>query len=250
MKRALALILALILCLGLCACGDEGQNNSTQGNEEPSGTAGESWDESALPAPLSEILRFGFTLNTLNYAKIIGCRENGTMATSAGTWELKGTTVTCNWKGSEAETYEIKDINGNYLLVGSDHTLISEFIQWDQIPQKTVTIAEDNWTEYFEVVLIEKVSQTVDPWGEVFEDITYVQLFKLKDVYFRALRAGQGSATLRYSLNGEEKDCTVAAAPCFQTGRYIFGFVLSEEEEKVNFDVLKIQGTLCLVEGL
>ena len=25
---------------------------------------------------------------------------------------------------------------------------------------------------------------------------------------------------------------------------------MSEEEEKVNFDVLKIQGTLCLVEGL
>jgi hypothetical protein len=145
---------------------------------------------------------------------------------------------------------EIKDINGNYLLVGSDHTLVSEFIKWDQIPQKTVTITEDNWTEYFDAETVTKISYETDPWGGKEEITTVFQVFKLKDVYFRALRAGQGSVALRYSLKGEERECKVGTTPCYQIGRYIFGFVFAEDEEPVDFKVLKIQGTLCLVEGL
>ena len=85
MKKALSLLLALVLCLSLCACGSSNDASKTLSNDEIY--------EKALVGEWSSHEKSGFVLlssgKVLQYSNLSGAADNVSSGISAGTWEVE-----------------------------------------------------------------------------------------------------------------------------------------------------------------
>ena len=142
------------------------------------------------------------------------------------------------------------------MLVGDDHTLVSEWLNLEDIPKTTVELTLDNWEEYFELTTITHTVQKTDMWGDVTsEETTVAHIFKMKDKYFRALcRAGDMQIKVRCNfLDVVDKDRRIGVEYEPKIERYIFGAIVATGEGDVSelaFEITRIQGTLCFVNDI
>lgn len=257
MKKALSFILTLVLCLFLCACGGE-QNNETQAIQDANNQNTQSSTEKTESREnlINILYAHSGAWLPANGNNVFGFAKDGTTTFDNGTWKLEGYTVTCAWEDGTSDNYEMKNINGTWLLVGDENVMYTEFTNWSNIPQQTIEITEENWQEYFEFAIIKGVTQTTDMWGEVTVKNHIGIAFQLKDMYDRVLRLKNSSVTVRISIDGEKFDCSINE---MNLGRFadeqFFGvpFTVDTEEftlEDFTFEIPKIQGSLCFITGI
>lgn len=257
MKKALSMFLALVLCLSLYACGGE-QNNETEGIQDTNNQNTQySTETNKSREELIDILyNYSGAWLPANGNSVFGFAKDGTTTFHNGTWQLEGYTVTCAWEDGTTDSYEMKNINGSWLLCGDGTVMYTEFTNWSNIPQKTIEITEENWHEYFEFAIIKGITQTTDTWGEVTVKNHVGIAFQLKDMYDCVIRRKNSSVTVRISIDGEEFDCSINE---MHLGKFadeqFFGvpFTVDTEEitlEDFTFEIPKIQGSLCFITGI
>ena len=249
MKKALSLILSLVLCLSLCACG--GGNESTKTETNPQDNENNNSEATNTQIDYKTILMnrgvfWGYT----NHSYMTAFREDGTTLNPDGKWELNGNIVKCTWEDGNTETYEIKKLNGVYYIVGERDTLYSDMqVRLSEIPQKSIEITLDNWQEYFELGSASR--EVLDLFGEPTGEIRTSHFLRLKDEYYRYLIENGSKVLLRFSINGENRDRSITCAFWDnQIDTTYFGVDGVEVGEKDVFEMVKIQGTLCLIDGL
>ena len=255
MKKALSLLLTLAVCLSLCACNDRNipESNSlspgsftTDNNIENSTNKATGVQTDYNTILINTGAFWGYT----NHSYMTAFCEDGTTLSPDGTWTLDGNIVKCTWNDGSSDAYEIKELNGVYYLVGKRGTMYSDVqIRFSEIPKKTIEVTLDNWQEYFEFgsASIEVLDQFGEPTGETRTS----HFLKLKDEYYRYLIESGSEVLLRFSINGNESDRRIQAAyrdP--DINMWYFGIDDAEVGETDVFEMVKIQGTLCFIDGL
>ena len=227
MKKALSFILIFVLCFGLCACGGR--------SEEPTTLDPAAQLEKDLNDAVVNGNSFWNCANQLSHTAFL---QDGTTASPDGLWDLKGTTLTHTLGDGITDIFEVKQIGEQFLIVGKLHTFYTDDTDWDKIPQSTVQITGENWSEYFEI-------QTVAV------DDAEMQLLKLKDMYYRAMRLSKSQVTLRCTVNGIEQTIELTeGSSSHRYGTAFWGELLSGEADEVTFEVIEASGSVCLIDGI
>lgn len=265
MKKALSLILVLVLCLSLCACGgnNEPANTETnpQNNESTSDDSGESTttdsnnENNTTEATSAQIdyktilMNGGVFWGYTNHLYMTAFYEDGTTVSPDGKWELNGNIVKCTWDDGSTDTYEIKELNGVYYIVGERDTMYSNMqVSLSEIPQKSIEITLDNWQEYFE--LGSDTYEVLDQFGEPTGETRTSHFLRLKDEYYRYLIESGSEVLVRFSINGNESDRRMDGTYHDNTIQtWYFGFDDVEVGETDVFEMVKIQGTLYFIDG-
>ena len=231
MKKEISLLLTLVLCLTLCAC----VSSKSAGGHSASGVSGnQSVDYEKI------LLNNGVLWGFVNTYFGEGFFENGTTTNSNSTWELNGNTVKITQQNGSAVTYEIKELNGAYYLVGQRNSMYSDIqVRYDEIPCKSVEITLDNWDKYFE--LHHESAELFDQFGEPTGEIRERYYFRLKDAYSRIHLLQKSEVLLRFSQNGSSHDWMFP-----QSAEYIS----IDDFAKYPLEMIKIQGTLYFIDGL
>lgn len=265
MKKILALLLAAIMCLSLVACGGNKPTNTEtnpENHESTSDDSGESTttdsdnENNTTEAPNAQIdyktilMNGGAFWGYTNHLYMTAFCEDGTTLSPDGKWELNGNIVKCTWDDGSTDTYEIKELNGVYYIVGERDTMYSDMqVSLSEIPQKSIEITLDNWQEYFE--LGSDSYEVLDQFGEPTGETNTSHFLKLKDEYYRYLIENNSEVLLRFSINGDEYDWNINNTH-WDTSIYTFYFGVNNVEvtEDDVFEMVKIQGTLYFVDGL
>ena len=111
----------------------------------------------------------------------------------------------------------------------------------------------DNWQQYFEFVTETREEIIYDVFGEATGETKKYEgkFLKLKDEYFRALLSGRSELSLRYTYAGEQKETKlITTHPHNAVAVGYYGLENVENTGENSFEMLKIQGTLCFVDGL
>ena len=115
MKKALSLLLALVLCLSLCACG--GGNNTPKTTKAPTETA----------TDFTKELTFGLWKKVLTNSATLLFNEDGTGTMSffkGGSntfkWQMSGTTISVITEQNKEYTYTVDSSKGYYRLLTDD----------------------------------------------------------------------------------------------------------------------------------
>ena len=242
MKKIIAILLTLVLCISLVACGTDNQEN------QKNTTAG--------VTDYKDILCNGIFWSPISGNSMRAWMEDGTIDSGGnvvGTWEIEGTTLNCAWKSGGISCFEIRMIDDICFLVGEEYSFIDPNARWDRIPTVSVEITMDNWQQYFEFVTETREEIMYDVFGEATgETKKYEEKFlKLKDEYFRALLSGRSELSLRYTYAGEQKETKlITTHPHNAVAVGYYGLENVENTGENSFEMLKIQGTLCFVDGL
>ena len=266
MKKALSLILALVLCLSLCACGGGNKTANTETNPQNHESASDDGGESTTTGSNNEnntteatsaqidyktiLMNGGVFWGYTNHSYMTAFCEDGTTINPDGKWELNGNIVKCTWEDGGTDTYEIKELNGIYYIVGERDTMYSDMqVRLSEIPQKSIEITLDNWQEYFELGSASR--EVLDQFGEPTGDIKTSHFLRLKDEYYCYLIENGSEVLLRFSINGVECDRGIKCAYWDnQIDTTYFGVNDVEVGENDVFEMVKIQGTLYLIDGL
>ena len=236
MKKLLALLLAAVMCLSLVACGggetpNTDDNSGTEQGAESGDIKDTNTENNSNSIPEVDytkiLLNEGCFWSYVNYYSAgFGFMEDGTTINPDGTYELVDNTVSITLEDGNTISYEIKDINGVYYLVGNRDIFYGVQISIEQIPYKTVEITNDNWQEYFEL------------------DATYG--VKLKDEYQRIVigERCENIFDIQFTSNGVECSGTMRCDS--------FYFILTSADYNSNesFEMKKIQGTLYFIDGI
>ena len=260
MKKALSLLLALVLCLSLCACGggNTDTTNPTNGEASNPNTDTNTSTDNTTENNAEQVVDYTSILcNDTFWSQINGMgmlyfNTDGTTGTSkSGTWSVDGNTLTLTTKAGNKEIDEIKIINDVCFLIGDTYTYRDPRPNKNNYPVKSVEITMDNWQEYFEFAT--KTRETVvydvfgEPTGEV--EVYEIKVLAVKDEHFCALLPGRSEVALRYSIGGEEQEAKLDDI-CEGNGIFYFGISNITNEEDTPFEMIKIQGTLCFVDGI
>ena len=177
------------------------------------------------------------------------CKDSTTLSPD-GTWVLDGNIVSCTWNNGGTAKYEIKELNGVYYLVGNRDTMYSDSqVRFDEIPKKSVEITIDNWREYFEFGSDSR--EVLDQFGEPTGETRTSHFLRLKDEYYRHLIESSSEVLLRFTINGNVRDSRMNGTYWdAQIEEWYFGIDAVEVGENDVFEMVKIQGTLCFVDGL
>lgn len=271
MRKWIALLLTVIICLSLFACDkdDDHQTNIgyPQGTEDNGSNAG--WKD--------RISGITWTAINIEMWMDITTTEAGTLSEAGypcGSWEIEEDTVTFTYSEdsltgntSHPQTYQIKESQGVYFLV-SDAKLLSS-VPADQVPVTHLEITLDNWQEYFEFTTFTQTQKNTDMWGEVTEVTLEIPALKLKDTYWNRLNRELSSVAVRYAdaSNPDEYEDRYmdwgylpgriekvnGANPVMYDGKYWYGLGANNGatyDIGANIDVIRIQGTLALINGL
>lgn len=232
MKKVISLLLALIMCLILCACGSD---TSADADSVPENSS------IADEVDFTEVLmNSGVTWGYINRHASIGFLQDGTTTSSNVTWELDGNTVKIMQENGDVEAYEFVELNGVFYLVGERNALYSDVaIRYDDIPCRSVEITLDNWQEYFELhhESVERFDQFGESTGETDE---YYRL-RLKDAYSRIYLYDNSEVLLRFTQNEYERDERIGHG---------HEYVTISDFSEYPLEMVKIQGTIYLVDGL
>lgn len=259
MKKLAAILLVASISFSVVACAG---NNSSTSNNSASQESNESTtnnSDTEATVDYADIISDdkSYWGNLSNQFRLpIGFAEDNilinTAAVEIGTWELMEDTVAVTLEDGNTTSYEIKNINGAYFLVGSDEILYDtkSSIDKSDLPIKEVDVTSDNWQEYFEVY--SEPEEIVDVFGEVTKGDEKYYL-KLKDAYFKYLVRSQNldlssytNLRYRYPDSEDENESQMDihnftddfAGPC------CFGCYLYEAD----FEMVKIQGTLYFLD--
>lgn len=256
MKKIIALLLAAVMCLSLAACGGGEKPNTTdtsgiQQGEQLGGEIADNNDIDNSDDPEVDFVKILMNGNCFwscvnRNGAGFGFIEDGTTVNPDGTWELVDNTVTITLEDGSSDSYEIKEMNGAYYLVGNHDILHGMQISTEDIPSKKVEITMDNWQEYFEFVSAseEKLDQFGEPTGEVEE----AHCLKLKDEYYKYFIYVNSDVRIRYTYNGNESDDIMSENYNKIMGVY---FGVRGIDSELNFDeMVKVQGTLYFVDGI
>lgn len=227
MKQSVCLLLAFLLCISLCACGSR--------SEEPTTLDPAAQLERDINDAVVNNNAFWSCANRQIFTAFL---QDGTTASPDGLWDLKGTTLTRTLADGTTDILEVRQIGGQFLITDKLHTFYTDDTDWDKIPQSTVQITAENWSEYFEI-------------QSVPVDDADMQILKLKDGYFRAMRLSKSQVTLRGTVNGNEMTVELVEGTdddCY--GIICWGAFLSGDAEEVTFEVTEASGTLCLIDGI
>ena len=230
MKKALSLILTLVLCLSLCACGNNGD------------AAGTSVVPTAETDPLAFL--YGSWISNSHWESGYGFvfYEGGnfkdTLALLEGNWSVEGNVLVTTADWYHDPTYKIVQANGTYYLVNKDRTLVKED-EMDIVPKKTIQLTIDNWQDYFYIDV--ETYEIEDQFGELTGEVLKETYLKIKDSY-RLLHGEYTEGVLiRYRANGAEVDC--------DTG--IRGKALIKEGLTMDqIEMVKIKGSITYLDGV
>ena len=113
MKKILAMILAVLLCLSLVACGEKAPVGDNGGDVQHN-NGGEQ-----QPA-LEEILCTSewYYINMRTPAGLI-FKPDGT-SVGGGTWTINGTVLDCAWKNGSTTRFEIREVNGVHFMTDEE----------------------------------------------------------------------------------------------------------------------------------
>ena len=148
MKKIFALLMVLLMCLSLAACGkqepevnlENGQQNGG-GNQNPT---------------LEEILCSGewYYLGLRTPGGLV-FEDNGTI--SGGIWTLNGTTLDCVWKNGTTSRFEIRNIRGSYFMTDEEGITLylyetkPDWYTYGYMAYQVVTRA---WEDHLEVACV------------------------------------------------------------------------------------------------
>ncbi len=146
MKKIFAMLLAVLLCLSLVACGekpaDEPQQNDG-GNEK-------------MPA-LEEILCTGewYYLGLRTPAGLV-FNADGTTG-NGGTWKLEGMTLDCVWKNGTTSRFEIRNIRGSYFMTDEEGITLYLYEtkpDWHAYGYMAYQVVTRAWEDHLEVACV------------------------------------------------------------------------------------------------
>lgn len=233
MKKAISLLLAFVMCLVFCACGS-GETDAPERDPEKENTA------AVGPDFVELLMNSGVTWGHLNRFAPIGFFEDGTTTSEDETWTLDGDTLKITRENGKVDAYKFVELNGVYYLMSDRDIMYSDVqIRYDEIPRRTVEITLDNWQEYFE--LYHGSEEVFDQFGEPTGEIREYYRIRLKDEYSRIFLCEESRVLLRYTQNGSEYDDR------FDSAGYV---VLLVDFAEYPLEMVKIQGTLCFLDGL
>ena len=237
MKKIIALILALVLCLSLCACG--GEDADTEIGSVHGADAGVDFEELLLNGSV-----YWGRIN--RDFPSVAFLADGTIVDREGTWTLDGHIVNCTWADGSTATYEFKELNGVYYLVGDDVIMYSDLHIWpSEIPSKAVEITLDNWQEYFEFT--QETEEIIDQFGEPTGETEECYYLKLKPEYDRILVSRDSDILIRFRYANDvvETDACLRGWDIDYFGEH----GIRNDAEHV-FEMIKVQGALHFIDGL
>lgn len=133
MKKIISLILALILCLGLCACGSsnvesDGATNKQDDTATTDTVAQEyvgEWKANVLKSHMGDVKTYGVAVIMLN------TDGTATYKGKAATWEYKENTIQLAVTGAGVGVFEIAEDGGKTVLKFYEDTYYraSEFVE-------------------------------------------------------------------------------------------------------------------------
>lgn len=155
MKKILSMFLVAIMCVSLVACGGE-KDSSTSDNSDNVASNHDNESEVDYEKILVADGKEWTSLHDLYFSdSVVFCEDYSFVCgDELGTWELTGTTVSVTLKDDTTTSYEIKNVNDVYLLVGSYDTLAWSNIDKSTIPVKEVEVTIENWQSILKYIHI------------------------------------------------------------------------------------------------
>ena len=253
MRKVLSLILALVLCFGLCACGGENTTENNQITENQEDTLTETNGDNTFLSVVRE--QHWYTLASESELVTL---SDGTCETNYlwfGKWQLEDDIITMEMEESlfgPAKTmqFKIKECNDVYFLIGDCGTFSS--LPIDALPKKTIDITLENWADYFELSITPY--EWKDAFGEVTSKTQYLSI-KLKEEYITScvLYESQAIFRIHYINSEDDHDAELDVYGGFNNDvevgfrRTCIGLGVDTIED---VSVTKILGQLVFVEGI
>ena len=140
MKKIFVMLLAMLLCLSLVACG----------GKEPTGNTGDDPEEELLT--MEGLLCTGewYYMNMLINVGMI-FEADGTIG--GGTWTLNGTVLDCVWKDGSTTRFEIREVNGVHFMTDEEGITVYHGMSkpdWNAFGLMPIQVRQD----HLEVVLV------------------------------------------------------------------------------------------------
>lgn len=186
MKKTVSLILALALCLSLCACG----NNT--------GAVESSVETTAEIDPLAFLYGNGGIWRDIALGFDVNFNEDGTGHSPYEgdfTWAFSNGNLTTS--SEQYEAFQLLNVAGVDYLVGEKQTLIRKE-NVNNIPVATVSLTVDNWKAYFEINSTK--TEVKDQFGELTGEIEFRVYLSLKDRY--RFVYNEENILMRLAING------------------------------------------------
>lgn len=276
MKKALSFLLALVLCLTLCACGSVGTPNATDTQRESENhlTNG---DNAQMQEKANLIC--GIRWHQLSPAgDDFGMEfyKDGRCVPAAGgsligTWTLDDdviSLISAKPNSNQVFEYQLKSYGDVHFLIGNQRTWIS--VKENEIPSKVQTkevcVSLDNWQDYFEYITFSQTSKKIDLLGTATEETKTFGILKLKDEYSRYVIQIVSAVDAKFIIAGEEytnslcADCVYSIIDYPEPGGtygqwdgqelYYFGAKIELGEDQLNGDLIEmmnIQGTIYFI---
>lgn len=226
MKKILALLLALIMCVTLVACG----NDDTQTNDGSQDKQEETKNDKEINLKKVNVVGTWMNLASTSFGMKMVLAEDGTGSVSLGeeandlTWKrVDDDTLAVTAKTNEL-LFEMGVVDGVVELLWQGtftrYKMVSEQDYNNKV--ESVEINADNWQDYFEVKPYAEARK--DDFGEV-SDVSIGAALVLKDEYASSYMAADGAveATL-----GEQYRCPITYNVA--TGELTLGEAYTEDE--------------------
>ena len=147
MKKIFALLLALVMCLSLVACGGDKTPDAPQqddaGTKEPTleeVLCTREWYYVGLRTPVGLIFDADGTVN-------------------GGTWTLDGTTLDCVWKNGTTTRFELRNIRGAYFMTDEQGLTLYHYgtkpADWNSLSLMPIQVLSRCWEDHLEVVCVD-----------------------------------------------------------------------------------------------
>ena len=233
MKKALSLILALVLCLSLCACGGGETPNTTDNNETQQETENRPTNDNSFNEDNTQNTTDTNSDNAQDQEKINlicgiwwyqlspsgidfgrkfyddGRCEPAAGGNLTGTWTLDGDVISLTSakpNSNQVFEYQLKTYGDVHFLIGKQETWVS--VKENEIPSKVqtkeVSISLDNWQDYFEYITFSQTSKKIDLFGTATEETKTFGILKLKDEYSRHVIQIVSTVDAKFTIAGEE----------------------------------------------
>ena len=149
MKKIFAMLLAVLLCLSLAACGGK-EPAVNPGSDVQQNDGGEQ-------APALEEILCTSEWYYVGLRTPAGLVFNADGTISGGTWTLNGTTLDCVWKNGTTSRFEIRNIRGSYFMTDEEGITLylyetkPDWYAYGYMAYQVVTRA---WEDHLEVACV------------------------------------------------------------------------------------------------